>query len=141
VFEPVGSSATERPIVSQSDACAALKPRRSRAVTLTRVDKRSCLGKRIAELTAMYLAALGHADLSPLKRLKVDEAAQLKALAEKARGDFMRDGTGCLDDIVRIERKASAAERALGIVERAPKPASPLAEHFSRPPVQRSAAP
>ncbi len=30
----------------------------------------------------------------------------------------MREGVGSLDDVVRIERKAGAAERALGIVER-----------------------
>ena len=56
--------------------------------------------------------------------------------AEMARGDFMRDAKGSLDDIVRIERKASTAERALGIVERAAQPRSPLAEHFSRPPAR-----
>ena len=126
------SNATERPIASRSAAAAARKPRRSRVVTLTRVDKRSCLGKRITELTKLYLAALGDAELSPIKRLRVAEAAQLKALAEKARGDFMRDGTGCLDDIVRIERKASAAERAVGIVERPPKPTPRLADIISR---------
>ena len=53
-----------------------------------------------------------------MKRLRIGEAAQLKALAELARGDYMRDGAGSLDDIVRVERKASAAESALGIVER-----------------------
>jgi hypothetical protein len=48
-------------------------------------------------LTALYVEALGADALSPIKRLKVDAAAQLMALAEKARGDFMRDGVGNLD--------------------------------------------
>jgi hypothetical protein len=101
-----------------SSAHAAQKPALSRALTLTRVDRRGRMGKRIAELRAIYVAALGGPDaLSPIKRMRVDEAAQLKALAELARGDFMRDGKGSIDDIVRIERKASAAERVLGIVE------------------------
>jgi hypothetical protein len=121
-MELLETHAIEPPVERRSGADAALKPRRSRVVTLTRVDKRLRLGKRIAELTAMYLAALGDADLSPLKRLKVDEAAQLKAVAEKTRGAYLREGEGSLDDIVRIERKAASAERALGIVERAPKP-------------------
>jgi hypothetical protein len=113
------------------------KRRRSRAIVLTRVDKRTALWRRIAELSALYTAALGgEAALSPLKRMKVGDAAQLKALAEMARGDYLRDGKGSLDDIVRIERKASTAERALGIVERAAQPRSPLAEHFSRPPAR-----
>jgi hypothetical protein len=116
-------------------AAGAPKRRRSRAIRLAGVDRRTALGKRIAELTAVYLAALGGADaLSPLKRLKVDEAAQLKALAELARGDYMRDAKGCLDDIVRIERKAGAAERALGINEAKAAPVSPLAAHFAKPP-------
>lgn len=109
------------------------KPRRSRAIVLTRVDRRTALGKRIAELTALYFAALGSAGvLSPMKRLKVDEAAQLKALAELARGDYLRECKGTLDDVVRIERKASAAERALGIVDRQPRKAtSDLAEYLA----------
>lgn len=107
---------------SQCAASDIPKPRRSRAIVLTRVDRRTALGKRIAELTALYVDALGGDDLSPIKRLKVDAAAQLMVLAEKARGDYMRDGKGSLDDVVRIERKASAAERAPGIVERSTKP-------------------
>ena len=105
------------------------KARRSRTIVLTRVDRRTTLGKRIAELTAIYTAALGSDALSPMKRLKVDEAAQLKALAERARGSYLRHGEGSLDDIVRIERKASAAERALGIVERV-RDATPSLEEY-----------
>jgi hypothetical protein len=102
----------------QRAAAESAKPRRSRAIVLTRVDRRTALGKRIAELTAIYIAALGSdGALSEMKRLRIGEAAQLKALAELARGNYMRNGEGNLDDIVRIERKASAAERALGIVE------------------------
>jgi len=112
------SASTTMPLQASHAASGAPKRRRSRAIVLTRVDRRTALGKRIAELTALYLAALGgDAALSAMKRMKVGEAAQLKALAELARGDFMRDGKGSLDDIVRIERKANAAERALGIVE------------------------
>jgi hypothetical protein len=108
------------------------KPRRSRAQTLTGVDKRTTLGKRIAELKALYIDALGGADaLSPMMRLKVDEAAQLKALAERARGDYLRDGTGSLDDVVRIERKASAAERALRIVDKVRDTTPSLAEYLA----------
>ena len=99
---------------------------------MTKIDKRLPLGKRIVELTAMFTAAVG--ELTPLRKLKVEKAAQLTAIAELARGDFMRDGKGTLDDIVRLERKADQAVRALGLTEAKPKPTSPLAEHFSRPP-------
>lgn len=65
--------------------------------TLSHVSRRTRLGRRIAALTALYVEALGADALSPIKRLKVDAAAQLMALAENARGDFMRDGVGNLD--------------------------------------------
>jgi hypothetical protein len=103
-----------------NDSLASSKVQRSRLKpkTLSHVSRRTRLGRRIAQLTAIYVAALGDEALSPIKRLKVDAAAQLMALAELARGDYMRDAKGSLDDVVRIERKASAAERALGIVDK-----------------------
>jgi hypothetical protein len=132
------STAIAVPSQGAHPAADAPKPRRSRAIVLTRVDRRTALGKRIAELTAIYVAALGGIDaISPIKRLKVADAAQLRALAELARGEHLRAGSGVLDDIVRIERKASAAEKALGIAEKPDKPPGPtLAEHIA----QRAAA-
>src|ERR1700677_96190 len=99
---------------------AASAPKRDRRLTLTRIDRRGRLGKRIAELAAMFAVAVG-GELTPMRKLKVDKAAQLTAIAELARGDFMRDGKGTLDDIVRLERKADQAIRALGLTEAKPK--------------------
>jgi len=114
---------------------AAQKPSRRR--TLTKTDRRGRLGKRIAELRAIFFAAaLGEdaTDLSPMKRLMVAEAAELKALAELARGQFMRGtSVASLDDVIRAERRADQAVRALGISEAKRKPSSPLAAHFARP--------
>jgi hypothetical protein len=120
--------------ISPAHQRAADSPKRDRRLTLTRIDKRGRLGKRIAELKAIFIAALGDgAELSAMKRLRVEEAAQLKALAEQTRGDFMRDGRGTLDDIVRCERKADQAVRALGLSEAERRPPSPLAAHFAQP--------
>jgi hypothetical protein len=130
-------SAIPTPLVRRPDDCPA--PKRDRRLTLTRIDKRSRLGKRIGELTAMFTVAVCEEELTGLRRLKVQKAAELTAIAELARGDFMRDGKGSLDDIVRLERKADQAVRALGISEAKPKPTSPLVEHFSRPPARSSA--
>ena len=114
-------------------------PKRVRRLTLTMVDTRGRLGKRIAELGVVFSAAVG-GEQTPMRKLKVEKAAQLTAIAELARGAYMRDAQGTLDDIVRLERKADQAVRALGIREAKPKgEESPLAAHFSRP-VQRSAA-
>jgi hypothetical protein len=137
VFDSANKHADATPMQSSASAGDRPKPRRSRAQSLTHLDKRGRLAKRIAELKAIYVAALGGSEgLSPIKRLRVDEAAQLKALAEQVRGEYLRTGAGVVvDDIVRLERKASAAERGLGIIETpVAQSESPLVAHFSRPP-------
>jgi hypothetical protein len=80
------------------------------------------------ELRAVFAASFSKAQLTPLRLMKIREAAELKAIAEKARGDWMRDGDGCLDDIVRIERKAELAVQSLNIVEDEAKTGPTLAE-------------
>jgi hypothetical protein len=111
---------------------AALEPKsppprrkRDRRRTLTRIDQRSRLGKRIAELKLLFAGALG-GELSPVRKLKIQRAAEISALAEQARGDILRGGKGT-GDIVRLERAAAAAVRALGDLEAKPK-AKTLAE-------------
>src|ERR1700722_5660173 len=109
----LGSEATLPPTSSQSGDADMPKPRRSRAQALTRVDRRLPLGRRIEALKTIYFEALGGAEgLSPMKRLRVYQAAQLKARAEKARGSFMRDSIGSLDDVMVAERRADIAVRA-----------------------------
>jgi hypothetical protein len=125
MFEAARSTAAVLPVQPQQGAAVA--PKRVRRLTLTKVDKRGRLGKRIAELTSMFVDALGD-DLTPMRKLKIEKAAQLTAIAELARGDFMRDGNGTLDDIVRLERKADQALRALGLTDAKPKPLSFLAQ-------------
>ena len=79
------------PTLVRSSAAVAPK-RRVRRRLLTKIDKRTALGKRIAELEALFVGAIPEAELSPLRRLRIGEAAQLTALAEKARGILMLDG-------------------------------------------------
>jgi hypothetical protein len=116
---------------SQAKQDAAVSPKRDRRLTLTRIDKRGRLGKRIAELTEMFVDAIG-VELTPLRKLKIEKAVQLTAIAELARGDFMRDGNGTLDDIVRLERKADRAVRALGISEAQPTKKQSVRENIRR---------
>ena len=92
--------------------------KRSRRKTLTRVDMRSPLGMRIKELKALFEFAFP-GELTALRREKINDAAQLKALCEKARGEYMREGTGSLKDLAAMERKADQAVRSLGIIEEA----------------------
>ena len=107
---------------------------RSRRKDLTTVDKRSRVYRRIRELEALFLRTFESAGvaLTPMRRMRVAEAAQLKALAEKARGDTLRGGAGSLDDVVRIERRADAAVRAIGLPSDTPRQPT-LAEVFAGP--------
>jgi hypothetical protein len=123
---------------SQGRRTVAIAPKRDRRLTLTKIDRRGRLGKRVAELAAMFAAAFG-GEHSPMRKLKVEKAAQLTAPTDLARGDFMRDGKGTLDDIVRLERKADQVVRSPGPPEAKSKPSNPLAAHFSRPPAREPA--
>jgi hypothetical protein len=107
---------------------------RSRRKDLTTVDKPSRVYRRIRELETLFLLAFESAGvaLTPMRRMRIAEAAQLKALAEKARGDTLRGGAGSLDDVVRIERRADAAVRAIGLPSDAPRQPT-LAEVFAGP--------
>lgn len=57
-------------------------------MTLTKIDKRGRLG---SVLRSDLLGGIA-GEMSPMRRLKLERAAQMTALAELARGDFMRDG-------------------------------------------------
>jgi hypothetical protein len=127
-------SPTDRAPISAPQS-ANVAPKRDRRLTLTKIDRRGRLGKRVAELVALFSAAVG-GEQTPMRKLKVEKAAQLTAIAELARGAYMRDAQGTLDDIVRLERKADQAVRTIGISEAKPRPTSPLAEHFARPVVK-----
>jgi hypothetical protein len=107
---------------------------RSRRKDLTTVDKRSRVYRRIRELETLFLSTFEIAGvaLTPMRRMRIAEAAQLKALAEKARGDTLRGGAGSLDDVVRIERRADAAVRAIGLPSDAPRQPT-LAEVLAGP--------
>jgi hypothetical protein len=101
------NSATDAPL-------GEVRPKRSRKRTLTRVNKRSPAGKRVAELKALFTDAVG-GDLTPMRRFKVETAAETVAIAELMRGAILRGEGGNMDEVVRCERRAAAAARAIGI--------------------------
>jgi hypothetical protein len=136
MFEAARSTADILP--AQAQQGAAVAPKRVRRLTLTKVDKRGRLGKRIAELTAMFAAAVG-GEQTPMRKLKVEKAAQLTAIAELARGAYMRDAQGSLDDIVRLERKADQAVRALGMTEAKPRAKLTIPEYLAQRDARRAA--
>jgi hypothetical protein len=93
-------------------------PKRERRQLLTKIDGRLPLGKRIKRLVSLFEAAFPAEALTPLKREQIATAAQLQAMAEEERGKWMRGEAKCsLDELVRLERRAVAAVKALGIEE------------------------
>ena len=69
--------------------------------------------------------------MSPVRALKVEQAAQAVAVAELCRGKFMRDGAGDLDELVRAERRADAAVNCLGLPPEGSRPATPTLPSFA----------
>jgi hypothetical protein len=102
--------------------------KRDRRRSLTRIDMRSRLGK-LSELKLLFSGAIG-GELSPVKKLKVERASQLSALAEQMRGDHLRGKPA--GDLVRVERAAADAVKALGELEPRPR-AKSLAEVLAQP--------
>jgi hypothetical protein len=115
VFEAPSSVAVQSPPRARTAAIGA--PKRSRKRTLTSIDKRTVLGKRLIELRELFTAALTGAgfEISAVRRLQIDQASHALALAEHARGKFMRDGHGDLPHLVAAERRADMAVRAIGL--------------------------
>jgi hypothetical protein len=93
-------------------------PKRERRQLLTKIDGRLPLGKRIKRLVSLFEAAFPAEALVPLKKEQIATAAQLQAMAEEERGKWMRGEARCdLDELVRLDRRASQAVRSLGIEE------------------------
>jgi hypothetical protein len=129
----VFATPSSRDVQAEDTSCQ----RRSRAKRLTFVNRSTRLGKRIDELKALFESAFPAGELTALRRERIAEASQLKALAEAERGAWMRGEAKCsLDELIRAERRAATAVKGLGIEERqAPKPSpSLLAAHFAQSP-------
>jgi hypothetical protein len=128
MFEATIVAPSARP-VSETDTP---RPRRSRAKRLTTVNRSTRLGKRIDELKALFTETLGEDALTPMRRMRIAEAAELKAGAEVERGKWMRGEARCdLDELVRLERKADQAVRSLGLTDAKPKSKLSVPEYLA----------
>jgi len=87
------------------------------------MDKRTFVWRRIVELQELFTAAVigdaggAHDELTPLRKLRIEQAAQATAVAEMARGKFMRNG-GDLSDLATVERRADLAIKRLGLQDK-----------------------
>jgi len=115
MFEAGQMAADVSPPQAKQNAIGA--PKRDRRLSLTKIDRRGRLGRRVAELTGIFMRVEKAAgEVTPLKLECIREAAQLKALAEAERGSWMRGESKCsLDELIRLERFAAAAVEELGL--------------------------
>src|ERR1700677_247380 len=125
-------AATATPSSLRELADAAPPPRRSRVKRLTTVNRSTRLGKRIDELKALFGSAFSPAELTPMRRERISAAAELQALAEAERGSWMRGEGRCnVDELVRLDRRAASAVKALGIVDAKPRAAPTLSDYLA----------
>jgi hypothetical protein len=98
-----------------------------------RVDGRSAVARRAKLRTAAFVAALGGPDVvDDILLAKVQRAAELSVLAERARIAALQGEAVALDDVVRVERLAELAVRRLGIDKQQREPARvPLRERLA----------
>lgn len=88
------------------------KQHRKRRVTKlpARVDRRTQVGRRALEIADAMKAEIG-GPTSVAQQVEIQRAAELSALAERARGDLMRSGR-TLEDGDFVLRLEGAADRA-----------------------------
>jgi hypothetical protein len=110
-------------------------PKRIRRKALVKVDRRTVAGRRVSELRTLFLASLEAQgrDMTAGLMMKVDQAAQLQAFAEAARGRYLRsEGNDRIDAIATCERLARDAVRALRLVDGpTPKVGTALADRLA----------
>ena len=92
----------------------ALRARKQRRRRRKPIDGRTKTAKRIRELTAGYLAALGDVASAEAPE-RCERVAQLVALAEDVRRKALTGRSVSLDDVIRVENTADRARRALGL--------------------------
>src|SRR5262245_36223044 len=85
------------------------------------ISGRSALGRRVRDLGEFFAEALGGwSALTDIQAEAVRRAAEMRALAEQARLDALRNGIGVneWDQLIRLENLAARAVKALSIDRR-----------------------
>lgn len=106
-------SATSQPIAGDRPV------KRRRRLPRGPFDRRTRIARRRDALVKTFTAQLAD-EVTPALALKIVAAAELVALAERYRGQFMSGASDVpLDDLIRLERLSSTAVRSLGLQHRA----------------------
>jgi hypothetical protein len=108
------------------------KPKRTRVKRPTRIDGRSVLGRRCAELRRAYLSAIPQSEHTLYRLEQVRQAAELTALSEGMQSGLVRPemvGDRRLQAIATLVRAAREAVGDLGLQN--DKPKLSLAEYLA----------
>jgi hypothetical protein len=92
---------------------ALAKPRPNKRRAKVRIDKRYALGRRVKELTAIFLERLGPDAEDPVLDAAIRRAAETVALSEDLRARMLRGEAVDPDDVLRTTRAADALTRRL----------------------------
>jgi hypothetical protein len=107
---------------------------RHRGVRRTRLDTRTRAGRRARELREHYTAVLAAAgrDVESVELIAaIGRASELQAISEQLRADALRGLPTSPDDLVRLERLAAGALRALHLPTAVSKQAPSLSDYLA----------
>jgi hypothetical protein len=103
---------------------------KTRLIAVRNLDQRTRAATRARKLAAEFEAELG-GDLTTAMHIAIERAAALTVVAEDARARRLAgDLTITLDDLVRTDRAAAAAVRALGLDRERESVAVPLRDRL-----------
>jgi hypothetical protein len=109
-------------------------------LALRGVDGRSIVARRYRDVAIALADDLGGQDkLSEPSKILVRQAAALTVQTETLQAKIVAGEDVDLEQLTRLSNVLGRTLQRLGLKKPRAKPASPLAEHFSRPP-ERSAA-
>jgi hypothetical protein len=113
--EPTGLKKMHEQTAKTGGTSARTRRRRSQHRTVENLDKRTTAGRRARQLLVQFETELG-GNLTDGLRLAVSRAAVMTAIAEDARVRKLGGAKDVsLDDLVRLDRVAAMAVKALGI--------------------------
>jgi hypothetical protein len=107
-----------QPMIELALLASAARAQRRTKRSRHRLDRRVRPARNVLKLIELYSARLGKDASDPLLQAAIVRAAELRAVAEDLRSQVLRGESVSADDLVRCERLAAAAERALHLDRR-----------------------
>jgi hypothetical protein len=131
--------APQKPAGRNGVGAVCARARASNKPSASSVDGRSRVGRRVRDLAGSFASQLGGwATLSDTMAANVRRAAELSALAERARAEALRDGNVDPLALVRLEGAAGRAVKALALDRKREPAAQSPSEYLTRRATERA---